>query len=153
MPNWTAIVSADVDDYLVSAKADALRTAALRTGQTDTISRVIADVVQYVRLAVAACPRNILDSDTTKVPSSLKTQTLDIIIYRLHLRLEVTLKDDRVRAWEHAEKLLNLVRKCEQPIEETPSPEADSSAQQSGGIQVASETPDRKATASRLDGL
>ncbi len=149
---WTSITSADVDDYLVAAKADALRTAALRGGQTDTISRVIADVVGYVRLSVAACARNHIDSDTGKVPTSLKTQTLDLIINRLHLRLEVTLKEDRVRAGDQAEKILSLVRKCEHPIEITSSPEATPTAQQSGGIQT-STTTTRKATASKLDGL
>jgi len=150
---WITIASADVDDYLVAAKATPLRTAALRTGQTDTISRLIADVVQYVRLSVAGCPRNILDADTAKIPASLKTQALDIIIHRLHLRLEQPLTEDRVRSLENAERILNLVRECKHPIDETPTPEADPAAQQSGGFEKATTTPTRKATASRLDGL
>lgn len=151
--SWISITAADVDDYLVAAKATALRTAALRVGQTDTVSRVIADVVQYVRLSVAGCPRNILDSDTAKIPGSLKTAALDIIIHRLHLRLELALPEDRVRSLENAERILNLVRKCEQPIDETPTPEADPAAQQAGGFQQATGIPTRKATATRLDGI
>ncbi|MBI4024846.1 MAG: hypothetical protein HY360_07670 [Verrucomicrobia bacterium] len=150
---WLALTSADVDDYLVAAKATALRTAALGAGQTDTIPRVLADVTAYVRLAVAGCARNILDADTAKIPASLKTQALDIVIQRLHLRLDQQLKEDRVRAYEQAERILGLVRDCKQPIEETLSPEADPAAQQAGGIEQAIAIPTRKATASRLDGL
>ncbi len=150
--SWIALTSADVDDYLVSAKADALRTAALRSGQTDTIARIIADVVQYVRLAVASCRTNVLDTDTTKIPSSLKTQALDVVIQRLHLRLEVHLSDDRSKAYDQAERVLNLVRKCDQRIDETPTPEGSPSAQQSGSVEIASSST-RLATGSSLDGL
>lgn len=153
MANWIAITSADVDDYLVAAKADALRSAALRVGQTDTVSRVIADVVQQVRLDVASSPRNVLDSDTTKIPTSLKVVALDIIIARLHLRLQQKLTQDQVDCQKEAERKLDLVRKGDLLIEESASPEAEATAQKSGGIEVPTDASTRKATGSRLDGL
>ena len=73
MPNWISITStADLEHYVVAALVAAINEAALGDTQDDRFTRVQADVISEVRMAIASNKVNELDTDTTTIPKSLR---------------------------------------------------------------------------------
>ena len=106
MATWTVITAADLSDYSVGAKVNALRSAALAMGQTDPFDRVMPDVVATVRGLIASSRRNELSATTDSVPPEAKTHVCWLVIEALQARLMgLTLKEEEKRmidrAWQY----------------------------------------------------
>lgn len=106
MPVWVTIAATDLDDYAVGAKVNALRTAALASGQTDPFLRVMPDVVATVRNMIASNPANVLSATADSVPPETKTHVCWLVIEALQTRLmglKLTEEERRMidRAWQY----------------------------------------------------
>ncbi len=118
---WIAIAENTLDDYLVAAQMTAVKTVALKAGQTNPVTRITADVVARVRNKVASCEHNNISADVTTVPPELKWATCYLIIEELQVRLPgLKLTEEQKAQVERALKELDRVADCKEAIS-TPS--------------------------------
>lgn len=152
MPAWITITSSDLNDYLVGAQVNALKTAALASGQTDPFPRVMADIVERARREIQACPTNKLSATASTIPPELKSQACYLIIEAMQARLPgLKLTEEQRTLISDAKDYLKRIAKCEIPITEPPDPLADQ-VQRQGDIELVTK-PTRKATRDKLAGL
>jgi hypothetical protein len=147
--NWIPITTTDLNDAKVAALVDALRTAALGDGQDDPSPEVIASVVSRIRVEVSR--KNRTDADETRIPKSLKSLAVRMILAALKNRLEMPLTEDERRQEDRDERYLLRIAKGEVPVEtpETPTtPQVESNA----GVTLASKSS-RRMNRSQLEGL
>lgn len=109
----TAADSVELD---VTAKAALLRASALRA--------VAKPVIVRVRNKVATCSTNKVDSDTTKIPASLKALACRMIIREAKGRLEMELTEDERRERDIDERELTAVSLCNLVVDQADVPEA-----------------------------
>jgi phage gp36-like protein len=149
--NWLAITTDDLNDTKVAALVTALRSSALGSGQDDPVEEMIATVTARIRAEVGACPRNQVDSDTTKIPASLKRLGCRMVAFEMMGRLQIELNEDERDERRSDIRLLERIAKCELAIEipDTPVP---AEVQKGSTIEVVTETP-RQATRDKLKGL
>lgn len=153
MSAWITIAVTDLNDYLVGAQVNALRTAALASGQADPFNAVMPAVAARVRAEVQGCKTNQISATANTVPPDLKRETIMLILEAMQARLPtLKLTEDQQRQIERAYEYLRRVAKCEVPIEQPSDPLSPSNVQQGGGIEVASKT-DRIATREKMSGL
>src|ERR1700689_4658464 len=89
--NWTSITIDSLKAAGHGAIIDAAQTAGV--GGVDPVAESIADAVSRAR---AACSTgNQLDSDTTKVPNSIKGLTIRIALFALMERIGYPLSEDQ----------------------------------------------------------
>jgi phage gp36-like protein len=114
---WTILTEADVRTRLTGPELNALKTAALASGQSDPLPEIVSQVVDEVRGYVAV--RFALSAGST-VPSKLVSASLAIIRYRLATRLPVKglLTDERKEENQDAIRLLRRVADGPFAIEE-----------------------------------
>jgi hypothetical protein len=91
MPRWVAIFEDDLKAAAHGDLIDAARTTA--AGAVDPVQDAVESAVARVRRAVAA--GNPLDTDTAKVPRSLKAVTVRIAIFALMERIGQPLSEDQ----------------------------------------------------------
>lgn len=133
---WVTIAQTDVENYVVAALVTAINTAALGDTQTDRFTRVSSDVIQQVRMSVASESENILDSDSTKIPQSLRPDACWIIAGLMAQGLGIQLTDQQANELANARERLNSVAKGDLTIE-VPDAEDDSPDSQAGsGVQM-----------------
>jgi len=145
---WAAITEADVLTHISGAELEALRAAALGAGQIDPVQPAIDQVTANVRGYVAACAKNSLDSDTTKIPTRLLAAACDMIIAEIVSRVPgYDLDAERQDKLDKAIALMRDVARCNFAIEDP-----DTGADPGLGIEVAS-YEERKATRESVDGL
>ena len=108
--SWISLTADSVATRLAGPELDAVRSAALATGQADPLPEIVAAVVEEVRGYVAACPRNRLGATGT-LPKALEASALALCRGRLLSRLPVPSLDTeaRRREVEDAQKLLRDV--------------------------------------------
>ena len=107
MSNWSALTIQDLYNSQVAALIDAANSVVLGAGQTDRVTGTISDVTLAIR---GACARvNVLDSDTTKIPNSLRTCAVDMIYCRLKRALQMELTEDERAMLKSCERGLELV--------------------------------------------
>jgi len=107
MSNWTAITIQDLYDSQVAPLIDAANSVALGASQADRVTGTIAGVVLDIR---GQCARvNSLDSDTTKIPGSLKNLAVDMIYCRLKRSLQMELTEDERSNLKSCESRLQLI--------------------------------------------
>ena len=105
--SWTAITIQDLYNSQVAPLIDAANSVALGSGQTARVTGAIAGVVLDIR---GQCARvNILDSDTTKIPASLKNLAVDMIFCRLKRSLQMELTEDERSNLKSCESRLQLI--------------------------------------------
>ncbi len=150
--SWTAITIADLKDAKVSALVEACRTAALGTGQTDPVPNIIANVVARIRAEISGCASNVLDADTTKIPSDLKSLACRMIVREAMSRIKRALSEDEREEQRNDLKYLERISKCDIPVAEPDDPLTTSEVQTGGAIELAS-IPTRTATRETLAGL
>ena len=90
--NWLTITNDDLKAVALSEIIDAAQTL-ISPGQPDPAARAIADAVLTVRRAVAA--GNVLDTDPTTVPGSLRALTARAAAFALLERMEIDLTADQ----------------------------------------------------------
>ncbi len=112
---WIVITAADLDDALVGAKASAIRTAALASGQADRFDNVMHARSNYVRNRIAG--RVQISSTAYAVPPELKTQTCLLIIEQLQTVFpSLRLSDDQKNTISRAYKDLDIAGTVDFPI-------------------------------------
>lgn len=122
MPRWISITEDDLNDAKLVPLVKALREQVLAPGQTDPLPRLTQTVVDEIRRKVASCRNNRLDSDTTKIPASLKQLAVDKIYGALAGRLQEALTDDEVRLIATHDRNLDRIASCTDTIEQPDDP-------------------------------
>ena len=88
MSRWISITIDDLNNAKIASLVDALRTAALASGQPERSADIIQRVVDRVRRKIASNHANRLDADETTIPRGLKDDTILLIIGKLKNALE-----------------------------------------------------------------
>jgi hypothetical protein len=123
---WSTLTTADLNATKLAPLMSALRTAALADGQADPVDAIKATVIDRIRRMIAACRTNQVDSDTTKLPESLKALACRMIVREAKDRLEIELTDTEKEAWRVDERELLAISRCELPVDATDDAEAPS---------------------------
>lgn len=140
---------------ITGAEWNALQNAAKASDQDgeEMAQQVIATQVQRIRGRVAACEKNRLGEAGT-IPDELQSAFLALWVYDFITRLPAMrglLDDQRVKAWEAAERELRDTAACNIAI--VPPVEAAPDAEQAGGQTVVSNPGKRWASRQDLGGL
>lgn len=151
MPNWVTITTDDLEDTKVAPLVEALRTAALGASQDDPVEEMIATVVARIRAEVAGCSRNLVDSDTTKIPADLKRLACRMVVFEMMGRLQLPLNEDERDERRQDVRYLERISRCEVPVA-TPDSAAAPEVQQAGGFEQVGTTT-RQATRRTMRGL
>lgn len=152
MTEWITVSEEDLNDYLVAAQMNALRTAALAVGQSDPFENIMPAIAQRMRLKIASCARNRLSATANSIPPELKWIAAYLIIEAMQGRIpSLRLSDDQKTQISEAKKQLDRIADCKDVVSEPTDPE-ESVAQQSGGISLVSSTT-RAATREKMNGL
>lgn len=124
---WSTITIADLNTAKASALVEALRSAALGDGQADPLPEIIANVVARIRAEIAAGGRTALDVDPAKLPPSLKSLALRMVLREGQSRLNAAgalpLSDDEREEWRQDVRYLERIAKGEIAIESSATPE------------------------------
>jgi hypothetical protein len=136
MSRWTSITIDDLNDRKLAPYVDALRTAALANGQFDPSEQIITDAVAQIRSEIGSWPRNILDSDATKIPSDLKGLAVRMVLRDMKGRLEEALTEDERREKQSDENLLERIAAGKRAIAEPDDPQTTPEIQHKGGVEV-----------------
>lgn len=118
MPNWFTPSSADLNDHKVALLVDALREEALAAGQTDPMPRIITEVTNAIRGAIAFSGNYQLDATAATIPNGLKEEAVKKIVRVMKGRLEMPLSKDEQRDDEIYESRLKALVKGEWPVDE-----------------------------------
>jgi hypothetical protein len=149
--SWRAITEDDIYSAINAAEATALRAALQRPGQEDPLDTLIQQVTGYARDAIRSCSRNRLHPTATYLPEGVIPQAVDIILYRIGLRLSRALPIDESRreAKRSAESYFDKVASCSRQVESYGDDESGTPQT----IEVSSSTPDRQWSRSQQSGL
>lgn len=124
---WITLTVAQLDTAKAATLVDALQSAALATGQGDPLPECIANVTARVRMEIAAGGRTILDADATRVPPSLKSLALRLVIAEAQSRLNIqdglALSEDDREQLRQDYRLLERIAKGELTVEASDNPE------------------------------
>lgn len=112
--------------------ADAFQPAELASitgGEPDTaaVSSVLAGVAALIRGRIRSNGRMTLQGSESSIPSELKMVATDIVRYQLLIRYDMTVSDDRRKAYEQAMETLEDIAKgavvlADAETPSTPSP-------------------------------
>lgn len=98
---WITITLADLSVGKVAALVEQLRTAALGDGQVDPVPEIITNATNRILQEIAAGGRTVLDADATKIPPSLKSLAVRMVLREAQGRLNalggLPLSEDEVR--------------------------------------------------------
>jgi hypothetical protein len=152
---WLSLTIADLPAAKASALVDAMGTAALGTGQVNPLPEILANVVARIRTEIAAGGRTVLDVDATKIPPSLKSLALRMVLREGQSRLNAAgalpLSDDEREEWRQDVRYLERIAKGEISVELSDTPQSTSP------VQAATPSPritprDRQFTRATQDG-
>lgn len=110
--SWIAINLNTLKEAKVAALVDACDSAALGDEQENRSAGIIQGVINEVRNAVATCQSNQVDEDTTKVPTSLRDLTVDLIIARLKATVEIEQTQDERENLSYRRSQLKAIAAC-----------------------------------------
>lgn len=119
---WSPITEADLLARKMAPLLNALRTAALASGQEDPVDAVIPDVVARIRTKVASCATNLVDSTAGTIPDGLKALACRMIIREAKGRLEMELTEDERTQQTIDERELTAVARCELVVDQPELP-------------------------------
>src|SRR4051812_31509551 len=115
--NWILIAVTDLNDYLVAAQVNALRTAALAGGQADPFTNVMHDMASRIRLKIESCRTNQVSATAYTVPPECKWIACYLIIEAMQTRLPgLKLTEEQKGQVDRAYKELNLIAKCDSVV-------------------------------------
>ena len=127
---WIELQEMDVLSRLTDAEATALKTAATRSGQPDSVAKIIAMCIQDWRGKLRKY--HVMASGQT-IPSELEIHVLADIRYRLFTRLpgmKSLLDELRVEEWREANRQKASLK--DSVFEDAVTAEADAQIPQSG---------------------
>lgn len=131
--NWLTLTPDLLDTAKAAALVDALRTAALRESQPDPIPGIITAVTARIRMEISGGGRTRLDVDPTKVPPSLQSLALRMVLREAQSRLNAVgalpLSDDEREEWKMDVRFLERIAKGEITVEDSGNPEPTSTVQ------------------------
>jgi len=155
---WITLQLADLNDYLVGAQASAVTTAALASGQSNTWTNIMTDVVNEIRSAIrGGCLKNlspvVVSQTPLSIPPDLKSAAMWRIVITLQRRIpQLKLTQDQKDAAKEALDKINDVRDGKVVITMPPDPLCPDDQQRAAPVTVVH--ADRKrATARDLRGL
>lgn len=149
--SWISITLDTLKEAKVAALIDAADSAALGSGQDNRAAGLIQGVVNEIRNAVATCPRNQVDSDTTKIPASQRDLAVDLIIARLKNAIEQDQSEDERSNIAERRRQLRDIAACDLVVDQPDTPVAPE-VQQSGAAVVISKNS-RPLSSSGMNGL
>ncbi len=130
---WITLTVAQLDTAKAAALVDALQSAALAVAQADPLPEIITNVTARIRMEIAAGGRTVLDADATKLPPSLKSLGLRMVLREGQSRINaggaLPLADDEKEEWRQDVRFLERIAKGEITVEESTNPEAVPSVQ------------------------
>lgn len=128
MTAWISISSFDLVTAKAAALVEQLRDAALEDGQTDPTPEIITEVVARIRMEIAGGGKTTLSADTTRIPPSLKSLALRMVLRQAQSRLNAAgalpLSEDERKEWDKDERLLERIAQGEITVETPDDPEA-----------------------------
>lgn len=129
MPNWITITAADLNDHKIAELVAALRSEELGPGQTDPLSRMIVEVTDELRNAIAFSGKYQLDATTTTIPKGLKEIATKKIVRLMKGRLELPLSDDEDKDHAVYESRLKALVEARWPVDDPDTPIANAAVQ------------------------
>lgn len=143
--SWITLTVEQLDTAKAAALVDALRTAALRDGQGDPLPEIITAVTARIRMEIAAGGKTILSADPAKVPPSLKSLALRMVLREGQSRLNAVgalpLSEDEKMEWREDIRFLERIAKGEITVEEPDDPESAPSVQSAAAAPAISGRP------------
>lgn len=131
--SWITLTPEQLDTAKAAALVAALRTAALGENQPDPVPEIITNVTARIRMEIAAGGRTVLDADATKLPPSLKSLGLRMVLREAQSRLNAAsampLGEDEREEWRQDVRFLERIAKGDITVEEPTNPAAVSSVQ------------------------
>ena len=125
---WTTIESGSFLNVISGDEFTKYTTTSTGSLSTDEIvNQTITEVVGMVRMFVAGCAKNQIDSNPNTIPSMLLYPANSIIIYRLQERLggkTTDISGAREKEYDNAIKMLEKVAACELRVDATANPDA-----------------------------
>jgi len=121
---WITITEADLLKTKMAPLVSVLRSAAIEPGQDDPVEAITADVISRIRNKVSTCATNKVETDTTKIPASLKALACRMILREAKGRLDMDLTEDERRERDIDEKELTAVARCELVVDQADVPTA-----------------------------
>ena len=155
---WITLQSTDLNDYLVGAQATAIRTAALASGQSDTWTNVMTDVVNEIRSAIrGGCVKNLspilVSATPLTVPPDLKRTALVMIRHALQGRIpQLKLTDGQNKEMDNAMRLIERIQTGVATVTAPPDPLTPDD-QQRGAPSMVIHADRRLASRRKLRGL
>ncbi|MGF1450263.1 MAG: hypothetical protein ACFB20_12720 [Opitutales bacterium] len=142
MPTWIQLTPQSLRDYLSGPQLEALQTAALASGQTDPLPRLIEATAAFVRASVAAFAGNQLSATPHSVPPELVETTAILALEAAWLRLpDLELTRAQQRRAVEARRLLRDVTRGQLAVTRPDDPLAANTFQNSGALQVERSRP------------
>ncbi|MBE6400731.1 MAG: hypothetical protein E7037_01670 [Verrucomicrobia bacterium] len=86
----------------------------------DLLQEIIDAVLAEMRAAIAACEKNTLDPNPSRIPHSLLNDAISMVAYHVGTRVGMPIeasKDPRYNAWIKARDTLDKLRTCAIPVE------------------------------------
>ena len=148
--SWVSITDDQLDSQRMSPLLEALRSAALASGQDDPVGVIVGDVVLMIRTAIAAGGVNVDAAAADTIPPSLVRLAGRLVLWEAKGRLELD------RAYDESDhrvdlKTLERLRKGDEPVEPPATGEV-LEVSSGSGVEVVTRR-ERVATRANLDGL
>jgi len=153
MTTWIKLQPDDLNDYLVAAQINVLRTKALASGQGDPLLDIIEDVSTRIRAEIRGNPVNRVSNTVFAIPPELIGVAAALIIESAQGRIPgLKSTADQIRAANNARDYLRRMSRGEVPVSTPDDPEVDDAMQRSQTVEIVHSRADR-IRASRLRGL
>lgn len=153
MTTWIKLQPEDLNDYLVAAQINVLRTKALASGQGDPMLDIIEDVSTRIRAEIRGNPANRVSNTVFAIPPELIGVAAALIIESAQGRIPgLKSNADQIRAANNARDYLRRLAKGDVPISTPDDPEEPDGMQRSNKIEIVHSRADR-IRAGRLRGL
>jgi phage gp36-like protein len=136
--SWVTVTKENLRNYVVSALVDAIDESALGETQLERFTSVHADTIAEVRMAVASNENNILDSDTDKIPQSLRSAACWLICNYMAQGLQIQLTEQQQAEVTASREKLQAVANGDIAVETPDAPDSSPDAQGGAAVELAS---------------
>lgn len=142
---WITLTLADLSVGKAAALVENLRTAALGVAQPDPVPEIITNATNRIRMEIAAGGRTVLDATATKIPPSLKSLAVRLVLRegqgRLNALGALPLSEDERQEAKDDIRFLERIAKGEITVEASDNPEATPTVQAASPSPLISATP------------
>jgi phage gp36-like protein len=153
---WISLTLADLNVGKVAALVTQLRTAALAENQPDPVPEVVTNATNRIRQEIAAGGKTVLDADATKIPPSLKSLAVRMVLREAQSRLNalggLPLSEDERQEEKNDLRYLERIANGNPTVEASTNPEATPSVQAAVASPRIS-APERTFTRDHQDGI